>query len=454
MTAGNEGAVYAWLGNGQPGYWKAANNGNMVAFGLPGTSYTEFADLDGDKKPELIYIANGMFRIYQNNAQNGDLTHWSELPNAEGQLNYIFVNNAPFHWWADFNGDGKADLMVENGNNVLDLYINNGPDGNGGFTYRKCPGVGIATDRPVWADIDGDGKADYIAVDSDGGASGWLNNFDGVCTFHWAPINGRGPKSLAYFTGSTAGAVRFTDMTGDGKADYITVRDSDGLVNMNPNTGQLTPPDNDAIGGWAASLRFADMDGDGLDDYASVTSYSGVGFSQNGGQFGSSWLWTPAASGNVIALGYPGGTRHDVLLADLNGDARYDYVYVDDDTGQLHCYLNQGSNGGSGWNWNIKGLIADGVGGVGKGVRLADFDGDGRPDYIYLDVNGVAKVWRNSGPGDFLAGWIPMDGGDTPKVAAIGVGGYRYDQAPKLTAGTEMANDSQQRGCAVRRPGR
>lgn len=332
-TTGSEGAVHAWLGNGQLS-WVGVNHGDAIAFGRPGTSYTEFADLDGDKLPELIYVADGMFRIYKNTGQLGDVWGWSELLPAEDQLNYIFVNSAPFHWFADFTGDGLADLMVDNNNGVLDLYINQGSDGNGGFTWRQCKAVGIATDQPVWADIDGDGKADYIAVDTDGGASGWLNGFSGGCSLNWNAINGRTPKSLALGTGAGSSAVRWADMTGDGKADYLTVAEGSGAIHLYPNIGSKQPPDNAAIGGFAAAARLADMDGDGVDDYASVTTVSGLAVTLNGGQSGSDgWTWAPQANANVIALGFPDGGRHQSHLADMNGDGRMDYVYVDDDTG-------------------------------------------------------------------------------------------------------------------------
>lgn len=70
------------------------------------------------------------------------------------------------------------------------------------------------------------------------------------------------------------------------------------------------------------------------------------------------------------------------------------------------------------------GEIAIGVGGVGAGARIADYDGDGRADYIYLDKYGSATVWLNAGSGNDLETWRVINGG---AVAALGVGANRDD---------------------------
>ena len=108
----------------------------------------------------------------------------------------------------------------------------------------------------------------------------------------------------------------------------------------------------------------------------------------------------------------------------MNADGRDDYLIIDDDTGAIHCYLNLGPVSGGAWSWNITGEIAIGVGGVAAGVRVADFDGDGRADYIYLAYDDSAKVWLNAGPGDNLEAWSNINGG---AVAALGVGANRAD---------------------------
>jgi lysophospholipase L1-like esterase len=77
-----------------------------------------------------------------------------------------------------------------------------------------------------------------------------------------------------------------------------------------------------------------------------------------------------------------------VHIADLNGDGKDDYIWVDGKSGAAALYLNTGDFA----NWNAVGRVASGVG-AGKGVRFADIDGDGKADYLWIDnVDGVGSV--------------------------------------------------------------
>ncbi|GHC64318.1 FG-GAP-like repeat-containing protein [Streptomyces cinnamoneus] len=248
----------------------------------------------------------------------------------------------------DFNGDGKADYVVVDDNSAVTVWVNNGGDGRGGWNEwgRVAEGVGVTGDKVRFADVNGDRKADYIAVDDKGGLHAWINNGG----------DGRGGWNdwgmIAAGVGVTADKVRLADINGDGKADYIAVDDKGGLRVWLNNGG-------DGRGGWS--------------EYGQIAS--GVGVSAD-----------------------------KVRLADVNGDRKADYIAVDD-KGGLHAWINNGGDGRGGWNdW---GMIAAGVGVTADKVRLADINGDGKADYTVVDDNGAVRVWLNNG-GDGRGGWTGL----------------------------------------------
>ncbi|KAF2172258.1 carbohydrate esterase family 3 protein [Zasmidium cellare ATCC 36951] len=420
----SDASVRAWLNKGSSGGWVPVNNANRILWGTGNPDYVEFADLTGDKKVEYIVIDNGAFRVFQNDGPNGDVWTFGELVEAGSQITNVFGSGGVgLHYFADMNGDGLADLAVLNNNGVVDFYIQQGKIGTDGFSWTPCLNHAELTGLMALADIDGDGRADYASIADDGSMSGWLNTPGGTCDITWVAINGRGPDSLQFSKGAPSDAFRLADINGDGKADYLTVSNDTGQLNSYPNKGYFGTKDNPGIGGYGAAVRLADINGDGVDDYLSVDDATGVLAYVNGGQQGSSWSWTEQNNGQVIALGYSGASRSEIHFADMNGDGFADFLFIDSDTGAIHCYLNFGPDPQTGWNFTIlDGDIAIGVGGQGAGVRMADIDGDGKADYIYLDDDGAARVWINAD--DTLRKWVPLNNGN---VAALGVGANRDD---------------------------
>lgn len=100
----------------------------------------------------------------------------------------------------------------------------------------------------------------------------------------------------------------------------------------------------------------------------------------------------------MIAEG-AGGPGSSVIFADLNGDGRAEYIWIDSDGG-LNVWLNLGSTFGAKVGWLAQTVTATGVGGGRNNTFLADINGDGRADYLQLGDDGSLSVWRNDGGPD------------------------------------------------------
>ncbi|MEV5511295.1 FG-GAP-like repeat-containing protein [Streptomyces orinoci] len=264
----------------------------------------------------------------------------------------------------DINGDGKADYVTVDDNGSVHAYINKGGDGHGGWTDYGVIATGApggTPDRVRFADINGDGKADYLVVGDNGSVHAWINNGgDGHGGWKDAGVIATG------ITGVTPDQVRFADINGDGKADYLIVG-KDGSIHAYINKG------GDGHGGWT--------------DYG------------------------------VIATGAPGGTPDRVRFADINGDGKADYLVVGDN-GSVHAWINNGGDGHGGWK--DAGLIATGTAGVTPDqVRFADINGDGKADYLLVDDKGAVRAFLNKG-GDGHGGWA-----DYGKIATGAAAGYK-----------------------------
>lgn len=178
---------------------------------------------------------------------------------------------------------------------------------------------------------------------------------------------------------------------------------------------------------YTHAVRLADLNGDGRDEYiwlhddGAVTVFENLGWTYINGQTGNV-TWWPRGE---IATGV-GGRREQIHFADINGDRRADYLWVRDD-GSVSMWLNVLSDPSDIKNitWVEQGVIATGIGKTGAGVRFADLNGDNRSEYLYVDLHGAITAYLNGGhtyvnttTGSVL--WIEQG------VIATGVGATRY----------------------------
>lgn len=172
-------------------------------------------------------------------------------------------------------------------------------------------------DKVILADLDNDGIADYIIADDDGTVRAWIN---GGSANQWTSLGTVNP-SWSTVRGSM---IRMADVDNDGRADMIAIA-SDGSARVwkNVDNGKKF----EALDSrWATGLesgekiRIVDVDGDGYADY--VIQYDGgaVKWARNTGNNGQDSSKRNWEETRTIAPGPAGIPSRSTRLYDLNGD--------------------------------------------------------------------------------------------------------------------------------------
>ena len=342
----------------------------------------------------------------------------------EGQYQNIAV--------ADFNGDGIPDVAAQgltSGSIAVVLGAAHGTLTTKQLITTVCTDTftyGIAA-----GDVNGDGKADVVAVFGGGSDS---------CNHEVAVLLGLGTgkfkKAAFYPTGAGTNAqeeeIYLVDINGDGKLDIVTAN-SDGTLSVLLNKGNgtyTTEPLVPAVTNlfYQESLTFADFNGDGKMDialtskgaYATVWVLPGNGNGTFGAPIATQTPYTVeeavagdfnkdgkpdllatitsipnCASGSQFLQGKGDGTftagaincvgngaySNAPIAADLNGDGNLDVV-IPYSAGNFEVgpAVLQGNGNGT---FTPTEFYYTGTGVVSAAV--ADFNGDGMPDVALLN---------------------------------------------------------------------
>lgn len=229
---------------------------------------------------------------------------------------------------ASMTGDSRAETVRVKSDGALWGAPN--IDGMHGAWGPERYSAGTSTDpaRAFFADLDGDGKKEFIYLKPDGVLRGYPNS-DGLNDGY-----GTGRKVGEGFPDPAR--LRFADLDGDGRDDLIRI-EADGTLQAWPNIAGI----NNSWGtqrqigtGFAdpARVRFADLNADGRDDLVRVESNGDLRAWVNVNALGATW-----AADRVIGSGFSDPSR--VFFADLDGDHRDDLVRVQDN-GDLLAWPN------------------------------------------------------------------------------------------------------------------
>jgi len=404
----------------------------VATFGGSGSFYTAMAsaDFNGDGKPDLVYLHGGSAQggpaasiVVATN--NGDGTFTSSEFAAPASLSPQNVAVG------DFNGDGKPDLAVlettasgtGTENTEVDVYLNNG---SGGFSapVRLPTGFNAGYGIAV-GDFNGDGKADIVANHSAAvNTQGDVELFKG---------NGDGTFAAPVVIGSTpngnGSASQFlgVDLRHNGRLDLVGIG-GNLQVYLNNGDGTFAAPVVYAAGAGPNDFRLADLNGDGNLDAAVATQQGLFVLAGNGdGTFGAAQQFS---AGQAL--------QGSVNVGDVNGDGRPDVLIerFGERAGDVTTVLLAAA---------LPGPSADFVIGSDGQVYTHAIDGSGNPTGGYLQLAyGQVKdlaVTRFGDKTSFEAFVIGLDGqGYAATISGSTRSGYfhtAYGSTASVSAGTD-----------------
>jgi hypothetical protein len=282
----------------------------------------------------------------------------------------------------DFNGDGKPDLVLENGDNTLSVLLGLG---NGNFTPAGGP---ISGGRSVVAgDFNRDGRLDLAAANTTSNSVNLLlgNGAGGFITAVGSPfsVGGRGPVALAVGDFNLDSLLDLA--SANATANSVSVLLGDVLSVFVQGAGSPF-----AAGGVnPSSITAGDFNNDFLLDLVVVNANSNAVQTFLGNGSGG---FVPGASSPFPAGG--GGTW-SVAVGDFNGDSILDLAVANTTSSSVTVLLGNGVGGFF--------QAAGSPFAIGGSVAAGDFDGNGTLDLAVASPSGNAvNVLLGDGFGLFV----------------------------------------------------
>lgn len=394
------------------------------------------ADLDGDKRPDLILVNNSRSKINLLYNLTGNTNRvatavqeikreLNELPPdarfridsiaSEKRISALLVT--------DFNSDGKPDLAYYGDPKELVVQYNEGT--NGWSTPKRWPieDGQLGPNALVTGDLNGDGRGDLVLL-GDSQIYVLSQNAD----------KSLGEPEKIPFT-DVVKAIQVLDIDGDGREDLLLVN----WDSLNPfrfrlqdSEGQLGPEIHFALPA-IRSYWCDDLDADRKTEVITIAQNSGRAQISNFALKPSDPLNGNLRQGQfqVFPLSKTTRARRGILWADINRDQLPDLLVSEPDSGQLAAYF-QKSDGTLAPVKKFPTLT-----GVSD-LMVADWDADGVPEIFLLSGEerqvGVTHLDKNGRiPFPTI---LPLEG----KPLAIAVGSIDSKSKPTLAVILEQDN--------------
>ncbi len=296
----------------------------------------------------------------------------------------------------DFNGDGRPDIAVANGSNVVVLLANS----SAGFTAATTYSSGGSDPCAIVAgDFNGDGKLDLAVANYNSNTIGVLLG-NGNGTFAAAVTYASG--------GSNPDSLAVGDVNGDGKQDIVLTNnwgDNVGVLLNNGNGTFAAAATYSLSGSFPDGIAVGDFNGDGHPDLAVAVNWGNVDVLLNNGNgmFGSAVVYGPNTS-----------NPYSIVVGDFNGDGKLDLAVANSGNGTVSVLLGNG-------NGTFATDTTYSTGGTTpEGLAVGDFNHDSKLDLAVANSgSNTVGVLLGNGNGTFAAATTYGTGGSGSNSIAV-----------------------------------
>ena len=321
---------------------------------------------------------------------NAQLVQDSALFATGGLLQSPYTLSVARPMTADFDGDGKSDLLWQNDNGQPAIWQ---MSGLGVMASAALPNPG-----PSWlivgsGDFNGDGRAEVLFQNDDGTLAVWQLN--GTAYLGGATLANAGPSWHVRGTG---------DFNGDGRSEILFQNDSGSVAIWQTDGTSYLGGSTLANPGQTWHVKgTGDFNGDGKSEILFQNENGAVAIWQTDGVSyqGGAMLPNPGASWHIVGTG------------DFNADGKSDILFQNDN-GTVAIWEINGTNivasaalSNPGASWHVKGA--------------ADYNGDGKSDILFQNDDGHVATWQMDGTSVIGSGIVGTSGPSWHTVSTDGI---------------------------------